>query len=273
MYPARLGSAFFLAALMASPLARAEWSGAAGLTSDNIERGVSQSDRRPTVTASLAWRHATGAYAGLGASGVSRAQYAGSDGYKLIPELGWSGEFGHADDWHAGAFLRGQYFPGARGPWFGTLPPAVQNRVQQSKESNYGTVELGGSLGWRLATLSVTRSLTNYLGLSATETGPVGDRVVESKGTVYVALDLDWPVTVTVSLDVGVGRLNVPNFEDLGYSDWRVGATVRGFGLRWGLQASGSNANGAKYRVRTRGAGSGSGAAEKALVASVAWVF
>ena len=271
--PARFGRAVFLAALWASPVARAEWSGAAGLTSDNIERGVSQSDRRPTFTASLAWRHATGMYASLGASGVSRAQYAGGDGYKLAPELGWSGAFGQADDWHAGTFLRGQYYPGAHGPWFGTLPTAVQNRAQQAKESNYGTAELGGSLGWRISTLSVTRSFTNYQGLSAAGTGPVGDQGIQSKGTVYVGLDLDWPVTDCLSLNVGAGHLNVPNFEDLGYSDWRAGVSVRGFGLRWGLQASGSNASGAKYRVRSRGAGGGSGAAEKALVASVAWIF
>ncbi len=274
MFPARfIGRALFVASLVASAEAQAEWSGAVGLTSDNIERGVSQSDRGPTVSANLAWRHATGVYASLGASGVSREQYVGSDGYKLMPELGWSTEFGQPVDGRAGVFLRGQCFPGARGAWFGSLPPAAQNRVLQSSESNYGTLEIGGSLGWKLFTLSVTRSLTDYLGLAATETGPLGDRIVQSKGTVYVGLDFDWPLNDSVSFNAGLGRLNVPNFEALDYTDWRAGVSARAWGFRWGLQASGSNANGANYRLRSRGADGGTGAADKALVATVARMF
>jgi Bacterial protein of unknown function (Gcw_chp) len=268
-----IGCAVFIAGLMASPVAQAEWSGAVGLSSDNIERGVSQSDRSPTLSANLAWRHAAGVYASLGASNVSREQYVGSDGYKLMPELGWSTQFGQPGDGRAGLFLRGQYFPGARGAWFGSLPPPAQNRVLQSKESNYGTLEVGGSLGWKVFTFSLTRSLTDYLGLAATETGPLGDRVIQSKGTVYVGLDFDWPLNESVSLNGGVGRLNVPNFEALNYTDWRAGVSAQAWGLRWGLQASGSNANGANYRLRSRRTDGGSGAANTALVASVSWVF
>lgn len=274
MFPAKfITCALFVAGLLASTVARADWSAAVGLSSDNIERGVSQSDRSPTLSANLAWRQAAGVYASVGASGVSREQYVGSDGYRLMPELGWSTEFGQALDGRAGVFLRGQYFPGARGAWFGSLPPTAQNRVLRSSESNYGTLEVGGSLGWKLLTVSVTRSLTDYLGLAATETGPLGDRVIRSKGTVYVGLDIDWPLNDSVSLNAGLGRLNVPNFEALNYSDWRAGVSARAWGLRWGLQASGSDANGANYRLRSRRAEGGSGEANKALVASVAWVF
>jgi Bacterial protein of unknown function (Gcw_chp) len=262
-------------AWLACAHARAEWSGSLGLASDNIERGVSQSDRQPSVNASVLWRHSAGAYVSLGAASVSRDQFVGSDGYKLMPELGWAGTFDN--DWRAGVLLRGQYFPGARGPWFGNLPPALQNRVVQAKDSDYATLEVGASLGWKLATLSITRALSDYLGLAATDAGPVGKRVIESKGTLYVGLDVDWPVTEQISLSAGAGRLRIPNFDALGYTDWRVGATAKGWGLSWGVQASGTNANAANYRLRDRlvGAATGTGknAGGNALTASVKWLF
>jgi uncharacterized protein (TIGR02001 family) len=268
-----LNCALCVVGLAACSAAQADWSGAVNLTSDNIERGVSQSDRKPTLIANLIWRVPAGVYANLGASGVSKEQYVGSDGYKLMPEIGWAGEFSQNADWHAGASLRGQYFPGARGPWFGSLPAPLQNRMQQSTPSNYGTLEIGGSLGWKMATFSVTRSLTDYLGLAATETGPRGDRVIQSKGTMYVGLDVDWPLNDIVSLNAGLGRLNVPNFDELGYTDWRVGVTARALGLRWGLQASGSNAGTANYRLRSHPPYAASNATGRTVVVSVTKEF
>jgi hypothetical protein len=269
----QIGSVLCLAALLAGLPAQAEWSGALGLASDNIDRSMSQSDRSASASASLAWRHASGVGASLGVSSVSQAQFVGSDGYKLVPEVGWSGDVGPPGAWRAGLFLRGQVFPGARGPWFGSLPPPAQGRTVQATDSDYSTAEVGASLGWKVATLSVTRSITDYLGLAATETGPLGDRVVESKGTTYVGLDVDWPVNDAVSVSAGVGRLAVPNFEGLGYTDWRVGAAARAWGVRFGLQASGSNANSSRYGLRSRSAAGGSATAGTALVASAAWLF
>lgn len=252
------------------------WFGGAGLTSDRIERGLSQSARKPSLDAHLGLRHEGGLYASLGAASVSDEQYVGSDGYKLMPEIGWSyafgRAFGEADDWRAGVSLRGQFFPGARGPWFGSLPPRLQAVSVRANDSDYQTAELGVSLGWKIATLSVTRSLTDYLGLSATETGPAGTRVLESRGTTYVGLDLDWPLTDQWSLNAGAGRLTVPNFDGLDYTDWRLGAAYQWHGLRVAVQASGSDAPALAYRVRDRSGGE-TGASETVVTAGVGWVF
>jgi Bacterial protein of unknown function (Gcw_chp) len=256
--------------------ATADVFGSVGLVSDNIERGVSQSERKPSANASLGWRGASGFYTSLGAASVSKEQYQGSGGYKLAPELGYGLDIDEAKNWRAGLALRGQVFPGASGPWFGQLPARLQTATVQAKHSNYGTAELGASLTWKALTLSFSRSLTDYLGLAATETGPLGMRLLQSKGTTYLGLDGEWPLGERLSVSVGAGRLRVPNFEDLGYTDWRLGMSTLAYGLRLGLQASGSNANGDNYRLRSRINGSAQGtsnARKQALVGTVSWSF
>lgn len=112
------------------------------------------------------------------------------------------------------------------------MPPRLQAQEVQANRSDYGTLEIGGSIGWKLATLSVSRSLADYLGVSATETGPAGQKIIDSKGTTYIGLDIEWPISDTFALAAGVGRLRVPNFDGLGYTDWRVGASWQAVGLR-----------------------------------------
>jgi hypothetical protein len=269
---ARLGGALLAAGLFFHAPAHAEWFGGIGITSDNIGRGVSQSNRKASVNATLGLRHAAGAYASMGIASVSDLQFVGSNGYKLMPELGWAfADLGKNKDWRAGLSLRGQLFPGARGPWFGSLPPRLQAQAALANSSDYGTLELGASLGWKAVTLSVSRSLTDYLGLSATQAGSAGQRVIESKGTTYIGLDVDWPLNDALTLSAGAGRLHVPNFDGLSYTDWRLGASLQARGLRWGLQTSGSDADGARYRLRNRSDGSSAGDAQ--VTASVGWSF
>jgi hypothetical protein len=258
--------AAFGLALAAAAAPRAEVFGHVTLASDNIERGVSQSDRRPSLSALLGARHgASGLYAQLGAASVSDRQYLGSDGYQLRPELGWARE---ADKWRFGLALNAQLFPGARGPWLGSLPERLQPRALTLQTSDYSTVEARAMLGWKFATLSVSRSLTDYLGLSATETGPLGTRVIESKGSTYVTLDLAWPITERTTLSAAVGRLSVPNFEGLSSTDWRLGASTLAWGLSWALEASAGQDGASAWRPASR-----SGESSARVQASVGWSF
>jgi len=251
--------------------AHAEWSGQVELLSNAVERGVSESDGQGAASAGLQWTHQSGVRASLTATTVSDLQYTRSDGYKLAPEIGWEHHFG--DGWRSDIALRGQVFPGAQGSWYGSLPPRVQGRVQEPQETDYGTAEFALALGWRWATLSWSRSLTDYLGASAVETDSFGaaqrQTLLESTGTQYVALDLAWPATDTLTVTAGVGRLTVPNFDGLNYVDWRLGLSLRGLGLHWGLQAGGSNASTEAYRRR----GSDHNNAGNTLSASVGWHF
>ena len=260
-----------------APMAQAEWFGNLQLASDRIERGLSQSERNPSASALLGFRHRSSlglASVSLGAATVSDEQFVGSSGYKLMPELAWSSRWGTDDAGHLGLALRGQLFPGARGPWFGNLPAAAQGRLQRAQVSDYSTAEIGASLGWHWVTLSLTRSLTDYQGLSSTETGPLGTRVIESSGTTYVSLDIEWPLAEGWTVCAGAGQLRVPNFESLGYTDWRLGVSARAWGLLWGLQASGSNAIDTGWQVRNQsGSARGSRSNGQAVVATLAWLF
>ena len=243
--------------------AHAQWYGNVQLTSDSIERSVSQSGRKPSLSATLGLRSdTTGLYAQLGAATVSRTQYEGSSGYMLAPQVGWNHD---ANDLRLGLALAGQVFPGAKGPWFGSLPARLQQRAANLQTSDYTTVEARASLGWKIATLSVSHSLTNYLGLISQETGPLGTRLIESKGTTYVGLDLDWPLNDSLTLSAGVGRLSVPNFDELDYSDWRLSGSLRAASLTWVLAASGTSSQ------RWRNKSSSSGSAQ--INASVRWSF
>ncbi len=262
-----------LAVASISPAARADWFGHVELRSDQIERGVSQSDHRAGLAAALGWSHRSGAYGSLGIASVSDAQFSGSAGYKLTPEIGWQHDID--PHWTAGMLLRGQLFPGARGRWYGSLSPRLPSRTLQLEESDYGTAELGLSLGWRWFTLSWSRSLTDYLGVSAIESETSGQNLrqtlLESTGTQYLALDTAWPIGERVTLSAGIGRLKVPHFETLSYTDWRVGLNLASGALQWGLQASGSSATSDAYRAASRSEGRNS--ASNTVSASVRWSF
>jgi Bacterial protein of unknown function (Gcw_chp) len=144
----------------------------------------------------------------------------------------------------------------------------LQSTALTLQSSDYRTVEARASLGWKIATLSVSRSLTDYLGLAARQTGPLGTKVIESKGTTYVALDLEWPLRDSITLTTGAGRLSVPNFDGLGYTDWRIGAAATAWGLRWSLQASGQESAASSWRLASR-----SGSTSTTLTGAVAWTF
>jgi len=268
----RLALAAGLLAATALP-AHADLFGHIELASDRVERGVSQSDHQGSMSVGFGYAHRSGVQVSLAATTISDTQFEGGSGYKLSPELAWNGDL--ATDWHAGVALRGQIFPGAKGTWYGNLPPRAQARTQEPQSTNYGTAEFGLSLGWKWVTLSWTRSLTDYLGASAVETEGVGtaqrQTVLESTGTQYIGLDLAWPATERVTLTAGVGRLHVPNFESLGYTDWRLGASLEYAGLSWGLRASGSNASTETYRNARRSDDKSS--AGTTVGASIGWHF
>lgn len=255
--------------LLAAP-ARADWFGQIEVSSDQVERGVSQSDRSGALSVSAGWSHPAGAHASLGVATVSDKLYANSAGYKLMPELGWNAALGA--DWRAGVLLRGQVFPGARGSWYGRLS---SSRDVEPSESDYGTAEAGFSLGWRVVTLGWSHSLTSYQGIGGTEASEDGQAprrsARDSSGTRYLSLDVDWPVTAQLSVSAGAGRLSVAHFDELDYTDWRIGVTWDTGAWLWGLRASGTNADRAAYRPIGREDAQES--TSRTMTASLAWAF
>jgi hypothetical protein len=228
-----------LALLVVCTPAHAEWFGDLSLATERIERGQPVSEGQPSLGATLGWRHApSGVYASLGVATVSDDRFVGSDGVQLMPTVGWSLD---AKPWRAAVWLAHTAYPGANGPWFGELPPALQSLNLSPRNTDYATTEIGASIGWQALTVTWMRALSDYQGLAFA--GPGGRVSFESKGTTYVGLDLTVPFAERWMVQAGAGRLTVPDADELAYTDWRLGLALDAAGLRWGLRVSGSDAS------------------------------
>jgi hypothetical protein len=252
-----------LAVLVLAAPARAEWFGDVSLTSERVERGQSVSEGKPSLGATLGWRHEpSGAYASFGLATVSDDRFVGSSGYQVMPSLGWALD---AKPWRAGLWLSHTAYPGANGPWYGEQPPQLQARNLSPRNTDYATTELGASIGWRVLTLTWVRALSDYQGLAFA--GPAGRASFNSKGTTYVGLDLTVPFAERWMLQAGAGLLTVPDADELNYTDWRLGLSLDAAGLRWGVRVSGSDAA-AQWRSRTARSSDST-----RLAAQVTWSF
>jgi hypothetical protein len=255
----------WLAALCAAAApAQAAWFGDVTLATERVERGQKVTEGDPSLAATLGWRHeTTGLYASLGAATVSDERYVGSDGYQLVPTLGWSLD---AKPWRAGLWVSHTRYPGADGPWFGSLANTqFQSRGFQPQTTNYATTEAGASLGWQVFTLSWVRALSDYQGLALE--GPGGRVSLRSRGTTYLGLDITVPFAERWMVHAGGGRLSVPDLEELDFTDWRIGLALDGAGARFSVRASGSDAA-ARWRNRE-----GRSSDNTTVTAQVSWSF
>lgn len=114
-------AAILLSVLAFAAEAGAQWSGSAALLSDYRFRGVSQSDRRPAVQASVGFDHSSGLFAGLF---VSSADFNGASSTNLetLAYAGIARRFATDWSWEAGGtHYRYPGFRGRRDPDFSEL--------------------------------------------------------------------------------------------------------------------------------------------------------
>ena len=169
------------------------WSGSLAVTTDYIERGVSQSDGDPALQGSIAFWHPTGWYAGAWASNgdTPRRYYASSGthaelnlfaGYTLRPESDW------VLDAHAVRYL----YPNDPAP------------------VSYNYNELTLSAAWRgrlYASLSVSPDTTVY-----SQAGWARNRTATT-----LELSMQQPLSRWLTLIAGVGRHDVATTPNVGY--------------------------------------------------------
>lgn len=96
-----LRGAFALWALQSAGTACAQVSARVSLVSDYRFRGVSLSDERPALQASIAYDHADGGYAGVFASSVRIGPDYGTQA-QLVPYVGYARRLGSGLSWDAG---------------------------------------------------------------------------------------------------------------------------------------------------------------------------
>ncbi|MGN6655066.1 MAG: TorF family putative porin [Rhodanobacter sp.] len=187
-----------------------QWSGNAGVVSDYLFRGISQTDRRPAVQAGIEFDHASGWYVGGWGSNVSWLSDASTTAAPVSGSVeldlygGWRGRFG--DDWSIDLGAYRYQYPGSYPQGF-TLP---------------NTTEAYAALAWKSVSLKYSYAFTDLFGYA------------HSEHSSYLELSWSQPLAPGWQLDAHVGRQRVANARRASYLDWKLGVT-RSFAGHWSL--------------------------------------
>ncbi len=186
----------------------------AGVVSNYIFRGLTQTWDKPALQGGVDYAHADGWYAGLWGSSISSKQYA--DGWAELDGYGgFNGKFNEDWTWTLGVVAA--YYP--RANYDKSNPPG--------NPQSYTNVEVNAGLGYKWVSAKVSVALTDYFGANA-KTGFQGD----SKGTSYWDLTATVPLpedkfSAGVTLPVHVGRTHyttrLASTLDPDYTDYKVG--------------------------------------------------
>jgi len=201
-----------LALFTVLPLSAAAGSvtGAAGLVSDYLFRGLSQTNRQAALQAGAEYDHDSGWYAGGWGSNISWLSDSSSPAQPVSSSLEWdvyTGWRGHVDDdWSLDAGLYAYGYPGSY--------PRGYTRPH--------TLEGYAALGWKSLSLKYSRTFGNLFG------------VADSHGSGYVDLSWNPAINADWTFNAHVGHQAVAHHDGLGYSDWKLGVT-RTFAKGWSV--------------------------------------
>lgn len=170
-----------LAASASRAESKVEVHGSAGVVSNYVFEGVSQSWNGPALQAEIGLEHESGAYAGAFASTVSPRQYPGGS----IEIESWVGyEYEWKRDASVSAELAYFAFPGAN------LSRATCLDAAACAQQSFNTAQARFAARWKWLTLQGSYALTDYFGASAA-TGFAGS----TRGTVRVELAAERALT------------------------------------------------------------------------------
>ena len=201
-----------------------KWVGSAGVVSDYLFRGMSQTNRKPAVQAGVEFDHASGWYVGGWGSNVSWLSDASTSAAPISSSVeldlygGYRGSFG--GDWSYDVGVYRYQYPGSYPAGF-TLP---------------STTEAYAALAWKSVSLKYSYALTNLFGYA------------DSEHSGYVDLSWNQEFAPGWLLNAHVGHQQVENVACASYSDWKLGVT-RNFGSGWSaaLGYYDTNANASVY--------------------------
>lgn len=199
-----------MASARADESSASRWVGGAGVVSDYLFRGISQTGRKPAVQAGIEFDHASGWYLGGWGSNVSWLSDGSTSATPISSSVeldaygGWRGSLG--GDWSVDAGVYRYQYPGSYPAGF-TLP---------------NTIEGYAALAWKGVSLKYSRAFTNLFGYAGSEHGS------------YVDLSWNQPFAAGWLLNAHVGHQYVANVPGASYSDWKLGVT-RNFAGNWSV--------------------------------------
>lgn len=186
------------------------WVGNAGVVSDYLFRGLSQTNRKPAVQAGIEFYHASGWYIGGWGSNVSWLSDAStaaapvSSSVELDLYGGYRGSFG--GDWNYDLGAYHYQYPGSYPAGF-ILP---------------NTSELYAALAWKGVSLKYSYALANLFGYA------------DSEHSGYLDLSWNQPFASGWQINAHVGHQQVDNVPGASCSDWKLGVT-RSVGSAWSV--------------------------------------
>ena len=198
------------APLRAGDAPASQWIGNAGVVSDYLFRGISQTDRKPAVQAGVEFDHADGWYVGGWGSNVSWLSDTSTPAAPVSSSVeldiygGWRGRLG--DGWSVDLGAYRYQYPGSY-PAGATLP---------------NTSEIYVAVAWKNLSLKYSCALTPLFGYA------------DSERSGYLDLSWNQPLAPGWQLNTHVGHQQVANVPGASYSDWKLGVT-RSFAGNWSL--------------------------------------
>ena len=267
--PAAVTTAFAQAA--AAPASPHTFTGNMTIGSDYRFRGISQTFGGPTIQGGVDYSHASGFYVGNWNSNVSGVTYNSGNNIEMDFYAGWKGSWG---DWGLDVGNLYYYYDSAR--WTGLNQQAAARAVAAGNQNNSGRYDnneiyIAGSWKWLSAKYSY--ATTNYFGLNdalarntnskdcfaaggtagtpaAICTGTRGGFLAatnenrgNSKGSGYFQIDASYEFAPKWTIIGHVGKLSVKNYNELNYTDYKLGVTYDLSGWVLGAAAIGTSAN------------------------------
>lgn len=221
------------------------------LVSDYRVRGISQSWRQPALQGGFDYIHPSGFYLGNWNSSVSRDQYNHGAGLEMDFYGGY--KFEPIKDLSADLGLLYYFYPGA----------SVGDSGQR-----YNNSEIYFGLGYRWLSLKYNYGLSDFFGLNTRSGGANGG----SKGSGYLDLNANFEIAAKTTLNLHAGHQTVHNYDQLNYTDYKLGVVHEFAFASVGLALVGSNANRALYTV-TNSAGDSRNLSATGVVLSVSKIF
>jgi len=219
------------------------------LVSDYRFRGISETMRRPAIQGGFDYAHKNGIYLGTWASNVDGTTHIYNN-----TSMEWDFYGGYKGEFHCLHYNFGiiyYYYPGGK--------------ADNCHNTRYNTADLYLELTFKWFTLKYYQTITDYIGVNSDDP-PFNwdkDRHVRpngsSRGTIYMDASVNFDLFEKLHFrcfEVGklnllllVGHLNVRNYSQLNYTNWRATLTQEFAWVDVFLSYEGTNARHAFYSI------------------------
>lgn len=198
---ARATLAATLAALCITDANAGTTTGSLALTSDDVFRGITQTNRKPAIQGSLEYAADSGFYAGTWDGNVSWLSDQSSSAASISSSLETDlyGGYRHKLGANANLDVGVQYYG-----YPGTYPGGF---------THPDTTEIYAGVSIGVATLKYSRAVSNLFGYA------------KSKGSGYVEAAVNWEFTPGWTLNAHAGQQSIAHNRNYNYTDWRLGVT------------------------------------------------